>query len=133
MKTAHVRLSIAGLLALAGTGCSELKPAHEMGACWNVNTTSSGPVQGQAVLVAGVDGFSLQAPDCDDKTGRNRFELSRDASSQLNTLLGKHPRAVTFRFSGHILPRSGHQSLWIGTLSNIAANSSPPKWMPGMQ
>ncbi|WP_395395345.1 hypothetical protein WBP07_07935 [Novosphingobium sp. BL-8A] len=133
MKAARAGLFLAPALLLTAGGCSELKPATNLGACWNVNTSTSGPVQGQGVLVAGVDGLSLQAPGCDDHTGRNRFELSRDANGALAALLAKHPRFVTFSFSGHILPRSGHKSLWIGSLTNAAASDNPPKWMPGLQ
>lgn len=133
MKAARAGISLASLLLLTATGCSELRPAADLGSCWNVNTSSSGPVQGQGILVSSVDGFSLQAPGCDDHTGRNRFELSRDANDALASVMAKHPRFVTFRFSGHILPRSGHQSLWIGSLSNAAASDSGPGWMPRLQ
>lgn len=133
MKAARAGLSLASLLLLTATGCSELKPAADLGSCWNVNSSTSGPVQGQAVLVSSVDGFSLQAPGCDDHTGRNRFELSRDATQALSGVLAGHPRFVTFRFSGHILPRSGHKSLWIGNLTNAAASDNGPAWMPKLQ
>ncbi|WP_395326851.1 hypothetical protein WBP06_09010 [Novosphingobium sp. BL-8H] len=133
MKAARAGVSLASLLLLTATGCSELKPAADLGSCWNVNSSISGPVQGQAVLVSGVDGLSLQAPGCDDHSGRNRFELSRDATAALSGVLAGHPRFVTFRFSGHILPRSGHKSLWIGNLTNAAASNSGPKWMPALQ
>ena len=133
MKAARAGISLASLLLLTATGCSELKPAHDLGACWNVNSASSGPVQGEGVLVASVDGLSLQAPGCDDHSGRNRFELSRDATDALAKVLAAHPRFVTFHFSGHVLPRSGHQSLWIGNLSEAAASDSGPAWMPKLQ
>lgn len=133
MKAARAGFSLASLLLLTATGCSELKPAADLGSCWNVNSSTFGPVQGQAVLVSSVDGFSLQAPGCDDHTGRNHFELSRDANDALTQVLAGNPRFVTFRFSGHILPRSGHPSLWIGNLTNAAASDTGPSWMPKLR
>lgn len=117
------------ILALLGAGCIPEQPVRHLAQCWNVNQLQIGPVQGNGVFTTSMEGMSLQAPGCDDRGGRNRFELVGAADESVRNFHDpKRPRYLGLAFIGQVVGSNEGNVLLIKKVQGLHGVEEP-KWM----
>ena len=117
-----------GLLGLVASDCSAPDvPPRALQACWNVNEGQVGPVGGEGVFLTSMEGLSLQAPGCSDRSGRNAFELGSPARRSVDDYLSKASpsRFIGFTFEGQIEEEGGNRKLVIERLGKMRPVPEP--------
>ena len=123
-----MKLYAVGLLGLLAADCSASDvPAKALQACWNVNESPVGPVGGQGVFLTSMEGLSLQAPGCSDRSGRNAFELGSPADRSVDDYLSKASpsRFIGFTFQGRIEKEGGNKQLVIERVGKMRPVPEP--------
>ena len=120
------------ILAALVAGCVSEQPVRRLAQCWNVNQLKLGPVQGNGVFTTSYEGMSLQAPSCDDRGGRNRFELVGAADETVRYFRDPaSPRYLGFAFVGQVVGSNEGNVLLIKKIQGLQGVEQP-KWISVM-
>lgn len=104
---------------------------HDLDNCWNVNTAQFTAVRGDGILIVSMDGYSLQAPGCDDRQGGNKFEFTKDSDENLRIFILNNRNLersnfIWFSFEGRLIRNiDGKSRLVINKIYKIRYGKRP--------
>lgn len=117
------------LVLLLPSACKSDPPPLDLGRCWNVSQVAVGPVKGRGVFSTSMHGMALLAPDCDDRAGGNRYDLSFQADQAIRSFSRtSNPRYIGFAFKGRIVIADGQKKLLISSIDYLSI-ADEPTWV----